>query len=418
MDDKTNYITEDYRESSDIEENPNRVISATGDIILVVGAPDSEDQQLRLRVQSAILREASTVFRAMLSPPWIESKGISAENPKEIHLPEDDPEAMETVCLALHFLNNDVDPETSGLMMLHVAILIDKYDLMNAMHFVITTWFQQPKQHRTPEDAMYRIAAAWVLQNEDFFAINTWIVMVTHHSSYADFATLKLLKDTLPPRLFVLLTERTAYLRSRILDAIFKETGYKKADTRLSTDCNCTWKRSLQDRFRKIWHSFNDESPRPEDSWTTPHFSILEMIERLKPLADEQRAFRSGWCVDKQARHVENTPIELGLDTSTIYQRLPGWTENETSLCLWCVRDEDLSDRFSPCIHWDGRSDDDDHPRLSAMNLLGIRWGRSWMVFLMPIMAMIGLMRSMTVAEAVRREAGRSFGRWRNEGSR
>ncbi|KAK1774098.1 hypothetical protein QBC45DRAFT_446342 [Copromyces sp. CBS 386.78] len=73
--------------NSDTEDNdhsPNRAISA-------------------LEISFSSLPKASAVFRTMLSPPWIESQGISAENPKEIDLPEDKPEGMEILCLALHF---------------------------------------------------------------------------------------------------------------------------------------------------------------------------------------------------------------------------------------------------------------------------------------------------------------------------
>lgn len=186
-------------------DGPDRNISATGDIILVVGSADSEDfQPLRLRVQSAILREASSVFKAMLSPPWIESQEISAESPKEVHLPDDDPMAMEIICEGLHFMNTFTDrimfPASN---LLDAAILIDKYDLVRPMKRDTDVWLESSIQHYRypPNDLLYALAAAWVLKAEDSFSRLSWTLMVTYQGSYAHFLSDDALQDILPSQI-------------------------------------------------------------------------------------------------------------------------------------------------------------------------------------------------------------------------
>lgn len=179
---------------------PDRTISDTGDIILVVGEPGCE---LRLRVQSVILKEASPVFRAMLSPPWVEIQGISAENSKEVHLPDDDPHVMESVCEALHFGNNIIIDFMPVSSLLDAAILVEKYDFVRSMKRVTDTWLQisaQRYQHR--EDAIiYPLSAAWTLNDADSFSRLSWILMVTHSGPYTDFFSYEVFEGILPPRI-------------------------------------------------------------------------------------------------------------------------------------------------------------------------------------------------------------------------
>ncbi|KAJ4356902.1 hypothetical protein N0V85_009535 [Neurospora sp. IMI 360204] len=93
------------------------------DLILVVG-PGKE----RIPVESAILKAASDVFNAMLSPPWLESQG------REIALPDDDPDAMQFIMFTLHFHNNYefVTRSRTPKDILQIAIAADKYNLLGS----------------------------------------------------------------------------------------------------------------------------------------------------------------------------------------------------------------------------------------------------------------------------------------------
>ncbi|KAK3343148.1 hypothetical protein B0H65DRAFT_241411 [Neurospora tetraspora] len=176
-------------------------VSPTGDIILVVGPP--EEKQLRLRVSSTILRSASKVFDAMFSPPWIESScTLSLEAPKDIDLPDDDPEAMKAICYAIHH-RPDMIPfaEMDGKHILQAVRTIDKYDLFTTMQMVTDRWFRQVTPYRSSTDLMYLVAAAEMLKKFDIFPKLTWLVMIIHVGSYLSFHEDKLLMDTLPPKL-------------------------------------------------------------------------------------------------------------------------------------------------------------------------------------------------------------------------
>ncbi|KAL0467609.1 hypothetical protein QR685DRAFT_364112 [Neurospora intermedia] len=372
---------EDHTKSSDMKGDPNREISATGDIILVVGAPDSEDPQLRLRVQSTILREASTVFRTMLSPPWIESQGISAKSPREIELPEEEPKAMEVVCLALHFRNNLMNPhwleEQGGQRMLDVAILIDKYDLKAPMKLNTNTWFRQP-MGCIMEESVYRMAAAWILEEEEFFAQYSWIVMITYPGPYAKLLSKQLLTERLPSPIFLLLAERSSNLRIRFLDSVCREAGLDGDSDAGNTDrwdCQCDWKKSLQHRFRQTRKRLTQHFTRQE-----PICSILSIIDEFIPLAEEQKIFVKSWCTSINKMHYKiwdarrrKYVVESG---PTISSRLPEWMERETSLCLRCLREDEsrgeyiYSSNNLLCEHSKTRQLGSTG---SAMNLLGKR---------------------------------------------
>ena len=73
---------------TDPMESPSESTAASGDVLLVIG---SEGKWIQ--VHSLILRTASTVFNAMLGPHYTEGRDLSSESPKEILLPEDDPES-------------------------------------------------------------------------------------------------------------------------------------------------------------------------------------------------------------------------------------------------------------------------------------------------------------------------------------
>lgn len=177
-------------------------ISSTGDIILVVGPPDNK--QLRLRVSSAILRSASKVFDTMFSPPWIEStRTLSFESPKDIPLPEDDPEAMKTLCYAIHH-RPDMIPFSgiSGKQILEAVRAIDKYDMSTAMQLVTDRWLRQQLQAKTVEDLLYMTAAASLLKNHEAFSKLTWLVMITHKGSYRTLLKDDRIKELFPAEFF------------------------------------------------------------------------------------------------------------------------------------------------------------------------------------------------------------------------
>lgn len=68
------------------------ILHPDGDVILVVGK-DEEIQ--KYRVSSAFLSHASPVFTAMFAKDrFAEGQNLSSANPKEVRLPDDDPDSI------------------------------------------------------------------------------------------------------------------------------------------------------------------------------------------------------------------------------------------------------------------------------------------------------------------------------------
>lgn len=126
-------------DTTNCNSKPDRVadISSDGDVVLIVGA-----ENLRLRVQSQCLRSASEVFSKMFGPDWSEGQSLSKEAPTETPLPEDDTDAMQTICYIIHHRNDLVPSHLSAEEVLRIAIEVDKYDLKVAFKYANVGWLK------------------------------------------------------------------------------------------------------------------------------------------------------------------------------------------------------------------------------------------------------------------------------------
>lgn len=141
----------------------------------------------------------------------------------------------------------------------------------------------------------------------------------------------------------VLLAERSADLRTRFLDAIANTTGLGRIFA--MEFCNCGWSKSLRRRFREVWNTFRPETRGQEGC------SIMEIAKKTMPLADELQILETGWCTSLKKRHDEVYP---DLRRRSVYEILPKWAELDTGLCLRCLRDVDLRQKYrhdAPCDH-------------------------------------------------------------------
>jgi len=116
-------------------------IDPAGDLVLLVGV--DEDSKL-LRVSSRVLTLASPVLSALLSPRFKEGNSLAGSTGlPQIPFPEDNPEAMEWLCQALHFKIKVTDVVSFPLVK-NLAVLCDKYDLSIALgpwnEHLMQTW--------------------------------------------------------------------------------------------------------------------------------------------------------------------------------------------------------------------------------------------------------------------------------------
>ena len=106
-----------------------------GDVILLVGTEDPQS----IRASSKILSLASPVFAAMLGPNFLEGSKLSTVQPYQLHLPEDDAEAIVWLCLVLHY-RREIDDRISFSLLEKLAFICDKYDCARALSSWSKEW--------------------------------------------------------------------------------------------------------------------------------------------------------------------------------------------------------------------------------------------------------------------------------------
>jgi hypothetical protein len=129
INDEQKTLVEDINQVLEKDSYITRIIDPEGDVqIQLAGA--------KLKVSSKILGLASKVWNVMFSSKYAEgTKARSGEQPCCIPHPEDDMQAMTTICLVLHHKGHEIiqRPDTEVLMKL--SLLVDKYDCAEAMAY-------------------------------------------------------------------------------------------------------------------------------------------------------------------------------------------------------------------------------------------------------------------------------------------
>jgi hypothetical protein len=97
-----------------------------------------KDKKLRIyRVQSAGLRVASPVWRAMLNPDVFREGSSNA--PMEFH--DDDPDALKILLSIVHFRFDQVPAAPPSFeWLVQIAVLCDKYDVVHVVRPILQGW--------------------------------------------------------------------------------------------------------------------------------------------------------------------------------------------------------------------------------------------------------------------------------------
>jgi hypothetical protein len=156
-------------------------IAPHGDVILIVGA-----EEVRLRVHSRCLQSASKMFAALFGPYWSEGQKLLKESPMTLPLPQDDANAMRTICYILHHRNDLVPRHPRTKEILQIAMEVDKYDLSIALKYVSLEWLK-PRVNAAREEMGHLLAAAFLFKDTDAFMANTTTLILHYNASYSAF---------------------------------------------------------------------------------------------------------------------------------------------------------------------------------------------------------------------------------------
>ncbi|KAK0716101.1 hypothetical protein B0H67DRAFT_554487 [Lasiosphaeris hirsuta] len=142
-------------------------VAPSGDVIMVVGK-----EKRRMRVHSVILSAASPVFKVMFGPNFSEGNHLSTVDPKEIPLPKDNEDALQTIFYIVHFRPDAINDPPSPDLLLQVAIAANKYGFVNALKHPLQAWIND-SAIQEPEKLWKLVMASFWIQKEDYFKSTT-----------------------------------------------------------------------------------------------------------------------------------------------------------------------------------------------------------------------------------------------------
>ncbi len=148
-----------------------------GDIAFVLG---SSEDATHVQVNSQVLKLASPVLTAMFGPHFAEGQGLSSNSskPVQVPLPDDNPEAMVWILLALHYCEKPAFDIPLRLL-LRIAVHCDKYDLTRALRGWGDSMLRLNEETSAEESEFTLIlASAYSLNNhESFWRSSRWLLV-------------------------------------------------------------------------------------------------------------------------------------------------------------------------------------------------------------------------------------------------
>jgi hypothetical protein len=153
-------------------------IAENGNVVLIVGP-----EERRLRVSASSLANVSKVFHTMFGPHFSEGQDLGdiSSGPKEVYMPEDNPDAIEIICSIMHFRSilQEVGPD----LMLRIAIAADKFDCSIVLQHASMLWLDLKKSKNVIELACL-MAALYLLDNSEAFSQVTLAMAFGYGESY------------------------------------------------------------------------------------------------------------------------------------------------------------------------------------------------------------------------------------------
>ena len=162
--------------------------------------PVAEPEKIHMTVSSKHMMLASPVFKAMLQPGRFR-EGIqrNAADQMEVDLPDDDQSIMVIVLNIIHARNRLVPKQVDLEMMTRLAILVDKYQMVEAVESFSSPWIDGlltreilPNGYAEIGGIGYRkriqrwLAVSWVFRRPNEFSKITAAAIIACSSNVAD----------------------------------------------------------------------------------------------------------------------------------------------------------------------------------------------------------------------------------------
>ena len=147
-------------------------IDRDGDVTLVLtkSSEGSQNEEVSILVSSKVLTLASRVFAVMLGPHFLEGQRSASGALSPIPLPDDNADAMTTLCHILH-LNNSALPEEPELELFkNLALLCDKYDCVKPLKFVSEYWLLLWTKATIPSEMQTLLLISYVFDRPERFS--------------------------------------------------------------------------------------------------------------------------------------------------------------------------------------------------------------------------------------------------------
>jgi len=160
-------------------------LDLNGDIYVLVGV---DEPKVRIKVSSALLSIASPYFRTLFGTQFKEASDIASN--KDVKIEEEDKESFKLLCKILHMQRQpDNTPNSDELLAL--AILVDKYDCINAMALAARGLFPESLQSQVWADIVKFAIASYLLDQPRLFKLLTEIIINEYNWPVAKFAMLE-----------------------------------------------------------------------------------------------------------------------------------------------------------------------------------------------------------------------------------
>ena len=152
------------------------IIDDDGDVLVQTNSKE-------MLVSSKILALASPVFKAMFSSNFLEGTTIrSAQNPLQLPLPDDDPDALVVLFHTLHFSSKRTFPSLGADLQVQIAQLADKYQCTASICGESRGWLG------SLSDGDYESSTLWTLATIAF--------LMGHKDEFSDYTRKLLLGST------------------------------------------------------------------------------------------------------------------------------------------------------------------------------------------------------------------------------